>query len=124
MNIPALREFFNTQAPITQRLGTIDCVSFVTQAIFIGWGRDYRDILQYNDRRSAVARLRELGGLKAACFHTLGPMYFICDLNPGDVIWFDKPPSIGLLMPTYIAVKQGVTINRYVLEAHLMGWRT
>lgn len=124
MNRQALREFFNTQVGTKSSLGTIDCVSFVTQAVFVGWGRDYRDVLQYHDRRSAVARLRELGGLKAVCFHILGAMHFVSDLSPGDVIWYDEPPCIGLLMPGYVAVKQGRVINRYETQERMMGWKT
>lgn len=124
MNVLALRAFFNTQAPQHQKLGTIDCVKFVTDAVFIGWGRDYRNILQYDSRRSAIDRLRELGGLQAACIHALGPMYPMEELTTGDVVWFDQPSSIGLLMPHYIALKMGHTIHRFDIEPEMRGWKT
>lgn len=124
MNIAALRIYFQEQTGAKQSLGTIDCVKFVTNAVYIGWGRDYRDILQYSSRREAVDRLRELGGLKGACFHALGAMDFITDLHPGDIIWYDEPPTLGLLMPNYVAVRQGQVINRYAIEECMMGWRT
>ena len=125
MDTVALRDFFNTQIGTKTCLGTIDCVSFVTEAVKVGWNRDHSGILQYHDRRSAVKRLRELGGLKAACFYAMGDMYFVKDLQPGDVIWYDKPfPTLGLLMPGYVAVRQGKVINRHEITDDLMGWRT
>ena len=124
MNIDALSEFFYAQATEKQKLGTIDCVNFVAEALFIGWDRDYRDILQYNSRRTAVNRLRELGGLKAACNFAMGSEQSIYDLQIGDVVWFDKPATIGLLMPGYIAVKLGKAVHRLQVEEHMTGWRT
>ncbi len=96
----------------------------MTQAVFVGWGRDYRSILQYHDRRSAVDRLRVLGGLRGACNHAMGPMLAIDELEPGDVVWFDKPKSIGLLMPGYIAVKAGRTVHRFEIDPRMQGWKT
>jgi hypothetical protein len=124
MNEIALRHFFNDQAMLPQQLGVIDCVSFVTGAVQAGWGRDYHSVLKYQDRRSAVKRLRELGGLKNACTYAMGEMVPIDELSPGDVVWFEQPTCIGLLMPEYVAVKQGRTINRYAIDPRMMGWRT
>ena len=124
MNIEALRNYFALEATKPQKFGTVDCVKFVTHAVYIGWGRDYRDVLQYNSRRSAVNRLRELGGLQGACNYAMGPSMPIDQLEPGDVIWFDKPATIGLLMPGYIAVKMGHTIHRLEIESAMHGWRT
>ncbi len=112
MNIPALHEYFIEQSQQQQKLGVVDCVQFVTGAVFAGWGRDYRDVLQYSDRRSAVTRLRQLGGLKEACVHALGEITIIDDLEPGDVIWYDKPATLGVLMPGYVAVKMGRSVQR------------
>lgn len=124
MNKAALRRYFIEQAEQPQKLGTIDCVKFVCGAVYEGWNRDYSDILGYKDRRTAVNRLRELGGLKAACDMAMGERYPIDELEPGDVVWFDKPATIGLLMPGYIAVKLGSRIDRYVIEPQMMGWRS
>ena len=124
MNKAALGRFFETQYGQKQELGSIDCVKFVTNAVLIGWERDYRAILQYDDRRSAVKRLRELGGLKAACCHAMGDMHPISELEPGDVVWFDEPATIGLLMPGYVAVKLGSVIHRFQIEPQMKGWKT
>ena len=125
MNMMALHDYFDTVAPVQHKLGALDCVRFVTDAVFIGWGRDYRAILQYNDRRTAISRLRALGGLKGACSHAMGEMYMIDALSPGDVVYFDKPsPTIGLLMEHYVLVKQGTTLHRLEREPQIQGWRT
>jgi hypothetical protein len=124
MNRIALRDFFNEQAHLPQKLGTVDCVSFVAQAVRVGWNRDYLGVLQYHDRRSAVDRLRELGGLRSACDHAMGEQYPVAELEAGDVIWFDRPKTIGLLMDGYVAVKMGRTIHRLQIEPQMMGWRS
>lgn len=125
MNVVALRSYFNEQAQAPHKLGAMDCVRFVTEAVYFGWDRDYRDTLQYYNRRSAVDRLRALGGLRGACNYAMGPMRDVEDLEPGDVIYFHKPrPTIGLLMPEYVAVKMGKCIHRLVIEPHMKGWET
>ena len=124
MNHSAIRSLFNEQSKTKQKLGTVDCVSFVAEALFVGWGRDYRDVLQYKDRRTAVKRLRELGGLQKACTFAMGPMYSVDELNKGDVIWFDKPATIGLLMDGYVACKLGNTIHRFKVEPQMIGWKS
>lgn len=125
MNRDALRKFFNEEANKPKKLGVVDCVSFVAQAVYLGWNRDYRPVLQYSDRRSAVDRLRELGGLRGACNHAMGEMLHIEELEAGDVIWYDRPAaSIGLHMGEYIAVKCGKTIHRLQVEPQLRGWKT
>lgn len=124
MNEDALREYFVEQSNLPQKFGTIDCVKFVANAVRIGWDRDYLGVLQYHDRRSAVDRLRALGGLRGACNHAMGDMVSITELEPGDVVWFDKPATIGLLMPNYVAVKLGKAIHRFQIEKQMMGWKT
>lgn len=54
----------------------------------------------------------------------MGDMISIDDLEPGDVIWFDRPASIGLLMPGYVALKMGRTIHRLEIEPRMKGWKT
>ena len=125
MNVEALRDYFYETAAQEFKLGGMDCVRFVTEAVFIGWGRDYRDVLQYQDRRSAVSRLRFLGGLRGACNFAMGPMHDIDDLEPGDVVYYHKPKAtIGLLMPGYVAVKMGKNIHRFEIEEGMKGWKT
>lgn len=124
MNEDALRDYFDEQSGVRQKFGTIDCVKFVANAVRIGWGRNYLGVLQYSDRRSAVARLRELGGLRGACNMAMGEAVSIEELEPGDVVWFDKPATIGLLMPGYVAVKLGKCIHRFQIEKQMTGWRT
>jgi Domain of unknown function (DUF6950) len=124
MNADALREYFDEQSGKRQSFGKIDCVSFVANAVRVGWDRDYLGVLQYHDRRSAVDRLRELGGLFNACCFAMGETVSIEKLEPGDVIWFDKPATVGLLMPGYVAVKMGKCIHRFEIEPQMIGWRT
>ena len=124
MNIVALRKFFDEQANVPQRLGSVDCVLFVTGAVKAGWDRDYTSVLMYKDRRTAVQRLRQLGGLRRACDFAMGEAFPIDELEPGDVVWFDKPATIGLLMPGYVAVKLGKCVHRLEVEPQMMGWHT
>lgn len=124
MNRAALREYFYEQATLRGRFGTRDCVTFVTSAMLIGWGRDHLGEMQYHDRRSAVDRLRAAGGLKAACCHAWGDARPIDELAPGDVIYFDKPPTLGLLMPGYVAIRSRRCIHRLQIEPQMMGWTT
>lgn len=125
MNEDALHEYFIAEGSKKQKFGTVDCVSFVTGAVFAGWRRDYRSVLQYHDRRSAVVRLRELGGILGACDFAMGARHPVDKLSPGDVVYIEKPvASIGLLMPDYIAVKFGSTVHRYVIEPNMFGWKT
>lgn len=124
MNVLALQDFFWRESQRKQKLGVVDCVQFVCGAVKAGWDRDYSDILRYSDRRSAVQRLRVLGGLRAACDMAMGEQQPVDELEPGDVIWFDKPNTIGLLMPGYVAVKIGGRIDRYEIEPEMIGWKT
>jgi len=124
MDICALQEYFWDEADKPQQLGVVDCVKFVTGAVYIGWGRDYRDILQYHDRKSAVKRLRELGGLHGACVHAMGNPVPVEELSTGDVIWFSKPDTIGLLMRDYVLVKLGKQLHRYQVDDSMTGWKT
>lgn len=124
MNINALRQFFDEQYGTPQKFGQVDCVRFVAEAVLVGWGRDYMDILGYSNRRTAVDRLRELGGLRGACDFAMGERRSIQELEPGDVVWFDKPATVGLLMPNYVAVKMGRCIHRFQIEPQMQGWKT
>ena len=124
MNVNALQEFFWHESQRPQKFGVVDCVQFVTEAVWVGWCRDFRNVLGYYDRASAVQRLRELGGLKAACDFAMGERFPVEELEPGDVVWFDEPKTLGLLMPGYVAVKLGTRIDRYRIEPGMIGWKT
>ncbi len=124
MNIPALRLYLNEQAPLPFRLGVVDCVTFVCGAVLAGWGRDFRFHLHYDDRRSAVDQLRAAGGLEQSITTALGPLRPIAELKRGDVIWFDEPRTLGLLMDEYVAVKANCEIHRIALLPQYMGWKT
>jgi len=124
MNQAGLRNYFIEQAQAPGRFGTRDCVSFVTNAMLIGWGRNHVDLMQYHDRRSAVNRLRAAGGLRAACCHAWGDVRPVDELEPGDVVYFDKPPTLGLLMPGYVAIRSRRCIHRLQVEPQMMGWAT
>ena len=124
-----LRNYLANQAQLPFRLGVHDCTNFVAGALQAGWGneRNFFADLGYWDRRSAVKRLRLGGGLKAAITRVLGPMRPIQELNVGDVVWFDNPNTVGLLLPAvglYVAVKGHYEIRRLEPEKFLNGWRT
>lgn len=125
MNITALREYLNLAAPASFRLGGLDCVRFVAEAVHAGWGRDYRHRLGYHDRRGACVRLRAAESLREAIGEVLGEEIPAADLMPGDVAYFIGPPTtLGLVMPGYVAVKSGRTIHRLLPDAVDLGWRT
>jgi hypothetical protein len=123
MNVQALAEFLSESAQRPAKLGSFDCVSFAFEGVKIGWDRDYLDCLGYQDRRSAIDRLRAADGLYDAICEGLGQDLPICELDPGDLAWL--PPSlIGLIMPGYIAVKCYRTVLRVPLEQARSGWKT
>ena len=123
MNQKALTKYFNATVAQPACLGRLDCVRFVAEALKAGWGIDHLDVLRYSDRRTAVKRLRELGGLENAVSSVLGEPVNPADLRPGDVAYFLEP-SIGLVMPGYVAVKFRQTIVRVPLQFAARGWWT
>ncbi len=127
MNIPALQDYFYKVAPLPQRLGVVDCCTFVTEALLLGWDRDYREVLKYHDRRSAIHQLREEGGLREATCRVLGPEHILgVDAPPGSIAWMGDmgQTCLGLVMSGYIAVKANKVIHRIVLDDNRTGWRT
>ncbi len=126
MNIPALQEYFHTAAQQPQRVGTYDCCTFIVEALRVGWDRDFREVLQYYDRRTAVAQLRKEGGLRDACCSVLGPEGLLGDAPAGSVAWMGDLDQvcIGLVMPGYIAVKANKVIHRIAMDENRTGWRT
>lgn len=115
------------QAQLPQRLGVVDCTTFVVEALLVGWGVDYRDCLRYWDRRSAVRQLREEGGLHKAFFQRLGPTVPASFLEEGDIVYFHSPATVGLVLEAmdgkYAAVKGHNQIIRAELVHGLNGWR-
>lgn len=122
MNHRAIAEYFNSQASTRSSLGDYDCVRFVIEALRVGWGVDYRAMLGYDDRRSAVDRLRLAGGLEGAFTREFGEPIAPAELLPGDVAYFEDP-AVGLVMPGYIAVKLRGSIGRVPLQFASKGWR-
>jgi len=115
VNVTALRSYFSEVSTRPSVLGELDCVRFVIESIRIGWGRDFRDCLRYQCRRSAVAQLREDGGLYDAFARVLGEAVPRSELIPGDIAYFTDS-FVGLMMPEYIAVKYRRTIYRVPFE--------
>jgi len=123
MNVWALHKYLISAAARPAVFGKFDCVWFVFGALDEGWNRDYLTLLQYDDRRSAVTRLRAAGGLDEAISEHLGQDIPMSDLGVGDIAWL-PPANIGLIMPDYIAVKYRRTILRVPLSEARSGWRT
>ncbi len=124
MNIEAIQDYFYRVAPFPQKFGTYDCCTFVVETLLIGFDRDFRYALGYKDRRSAVDRLRKIGGLRDAFNDILGPESLCADYPPGSIAYFDRPAYVGIIMPGYIAVKGHGCIHRFIIEPHRTGWRT
>ncbi len=118
----ALSKYFSKVHNQPSILGKLDCVSFVADAAYIGWDADYREKLKYNDRRSAVDRLRKADGLENALIDALGDPVGADELEPGDVAYL-FPSAIGIVMPDYIAVKHRRTIIRVDKSFALKGWK-
>lgn len=123
MNVEALSRYFIEQSRQRQRFGSNDCVTFVAGALLTGWGKDYTRALGYSDRRSAVRRLRVAGGLRAACDQVFGAMCEVEELRPGDVAYFERPATLGLVMPGYVAVLIASQVQRVKIEIARGGWR-
>ena len=122
MNTVALSKYFETAAQQPAELGHFDCVRFVVEAMNVGWGRDYRHVLGYSDRRSAVKRLRAAGGLQEAFIAELGEPVAASDLSTGDIAWFSDP-AVGLVLTNCIVVKVRKTILRLPLDSANIGWK-
>ncbi len=120
----AIRDYFERVSRLPQRFGVYDCCTFVVETLLYGFGRDYRDALRYWDRRSAVRRLRDCGGLREAFTEIFGPEQLISECPSGTVAYFDRPGFVGIVMPGYIAVKGHLVIHRFIIENHRTGWRT
>lgn len=106
-------------------LGGLDCVRFVIEALRVGWDRDFSKGIRYSCRRSAVSQLRQSGGLYESFCEVFGTDIPITDLTEGDIAYFVAPhPSVGLVMPDYIALKTAKTILRIPMELSRSGWKT
>lgn len=123
MNVEALHKFFDEYAPLPQKLGTIDCVTFTIEALRVGWDKDYRWGMEYNDRRSAVNQLRTQGSLLGAFRRVFGFEDFVDGMPAGSIAYFPTPATVGLVLPDYIAVKAHKQIIRAEKVVGLKGWR-
>lgn len=123
MNRNALSKYFANASDAPFVFGKLDCVRFVIEAIHVGWGKDFRDILGYSDRGSACTRLRLAGGLEQAFTDELGEPVSPVELIAGDIAYFEDP-GVGLVMENYVAVKIGTTIGRVPLQFVSKGWKT
>ena len=94
MNVEALQDYFAKVARLPQRFGYYDCCTFIVEALLIGFDRDYRYALGYVDRRTAVDRLRAVGGLREAFTDILGPEQLILGSPAGSIAYFDKQISM------------------------------
>lgn len=117
-----LAEYFSRVVNEPATLAKLDCVMFVVDALRNGFGVDLRDQCRYTDKRTALARICKHGGLDGAVRHELGDPLPGDELRYGDIA-FVNPHAIGLVMPTYIAVKGRSTIWRITLDLAAHGWR-
>lgn len=126
MNGIAVHRYLEYAATQPQRLGSCDCVTFVRDVLLAGWGRDIGRHLQYTDRRSAVARLRQTGGLEEAFTAVLGELQPICELAPGDVIYFPNrgQRTVGVLLPQFVVARGHRVVHRVIPPDNAMGWPT
>lgn len=122
MNVAALQDYFESVAAEPTRLGHLDCVRFVIDAERIGWNRDFTDKLGYDDRRSAVTRLRAAGGLYEAFVEHLGEALPATDLETGDIAYLHDP-AVGLVLDNCLVVKGWRTIVRLPKSHPHVGWK-
>ena len=105
-------------------LGHYDCVRFVIELLYVGFDRDYRDRMEYWDRRSAVRRLRKAGGLRAAFTECFGNELLADDLVVGDIAFYQKPDTVGLILPQCVAMYFCGTMHAVDRSTVTIGWRT
>ena len=123
MRVERLAAYLEGCASQPARLGHLDCVRFVAGGLVAGWDRDFHDLLGYEDRRSAVARLRKAGGLYAAISTEFGPPVPAEELKPGDIAYY-ADPAIGLVLPNCCVLKIYRTIARVPRSSAACGWPT
>lgn len=126
MNRLALHRYLESAASSPQVLGRCDCVTFAVDVLRIGWGRDLSGSLGYSDRRSAVQRLRDAGGLEDAVTEVLGEPVPGDELVPGDFVFFPMrgQRTIGVLLDGFVVVRGHRTIHRVHVPRNAIGWRT
>ncbi len=123
MNVPALHKYFIDSARQPFVFGKNDCVTFVVEVLRIGWSKDYREHMQYDSRATAVRRLRQLGGLRAAAAKTFGAELEPCEFQPGCVAYLEMPRgALGVVMDGYIAVRGNNCIHRVANDSAFVGW--
>ncbi len=122
MNPDAIRAYIEAAATKTQRFGSYDCVRFAVELVWVGFDRNYLGQLGYWDRKSAVRRLRRDGGLFQAFDAVLGPAR--SDLEPGDFVYYDDPPTIGVMLPSCVVVYSGGGFYNAPHDTARIGWRS
>ena len=124
MDIGAARAYLEEASKREQKLGHYDCVRFAVEMLYYGFGRDYRDKMGYWDRKSAVRRLRKAGGLRAAFSEQLGPEIPGDELEPGDIAIYSDPDTVGIVLPSCVAIFRGNQIHAFDRSTALSGWST
>lgn len=124
MNPEAIREYLEAAATKRPALGHYDCVRFVIELLYVGFDRDYRDRMEYWDRRSAVRRLRKAGGLRSAFVDCFGNELQRDDLVSGDIAFYSKPDTVGLILPNCVAMYFCGTMHAVDHSTITIGWRT
>lgn len=124
MNEVAIRDYLDAATKKRPAFGHYDCVRFVIELLYVGFDRDYRDRLEYWDRRSAVRRLRSAGGLRAAFVDCFGDELAAGDLVSGDVAFYQKPDTVGLILPQCVAMYFCGTLHAIDRSTVIFGWRT
>jgi hypothetical protein len=121
--IDAVRDYIARAAGTPYELGVDDCLTFVIDCIRIRGGRDYRPYLGYHDRRSALVRSRDAGGLMPACSAVWGTPRPVAELTPGDVVFIKTGHfGVGLLLADRVLAKSRCTIERLSIDSAMFGW--
>lgn len=124
MNIEAIRQYMEAASNKRAAFGHYDCVRFVIELLYVGFDRDYRDRMEYWDRRSAVRRLRAAGGLRSAFVDCFGNELPAGDLVCGDIAFYSKPDTVGLILPECVAMYFCGTMHAIDRSTVTIGWRT
>jgi hypothetical protein len=124
MNENAIREYFEAASLKRPAFGHYDCVRFVIELLYVGFDRDYRASMEYWDRRSAVRRLRKSGGLRNAFTDCFGEELSSDDLVVGDISFYPKPDTVGLILPNCVAAYYCGAVQALDRSTVTIGWRT
>lgn len=122
-DLEGLAAYLSDVANEQSELGRLDCVRFVVEALRAARIADVRPLMRYDDRDTALERIRRARGLDKAIRSELGePNVGAGEFELGDMA-FVPPHCIGFVMTDYIAVKSRATIWRIDLDCATHGWR-